>query len=63
MFEMYRRKILEGDLSPSCSRSTGLEQPVEFEIDELESHVCWWKKALYGLKQDTSSMSDEAEIH
>ena len=36
---------------PSCSKSTGLEQPEGFEIHDQESHVCRWKKSLYVLEQ------------
>ena len=29
-----------------------VEQPLGFETDDRESHVCRLKKALYGLKQE-----------
>ena len=33
-----------------------VEQPLDFETCDRESHVCRLKKALYGLKQEPGSM-------
>jgi len=50
MSEMYWKKNLTRVPFPSCSKSTGLEQPEGFEIHDQESHVCRLKKALYDLE-------------
>jgi len=52
---VLKENIIRGSF-PSRSKSTGLEQPEEFETHDQESHVYRWKKALYGLKQNTSGV-------